>query len=36
VLGRRAINAKALVFSVKVEDLLFLDRAKHPPRRRIV
>jgi DNA helicase HerA-like ATPase len=27
VLGRRAINAKALVFSVKGEDLLFLD---HP------
>ena len=27
VLGRRAINAKALVFSVKGEDLLFLDHA---------
>ncbi|MGH3832860.1 MAG: ATP-binding protein [Pseudonocardiaceae bacterium] len=27
VLGRRAINAKALVFSVKGEDLLFLDYA---------
>ncbi len=26
-LGRRAINAKALVFSVKGEDLLFLDHA---------
>jgi hypothetical protein len=26
-LGRRALNAKALVFSVKGEDLLFLDRA---------
>jgi len=26
VLGRRALNAKALVFSVKGEDLLFLDR----------
>jgi DNA helicase HerA-like ATPase len=26
VLGRRAINAKALVFSVKGEDLLFLDQ----------
>jgi uncharacterized protein len=25
-LGRRAVNAKALVFSVKGEDLLFLDR----------
>ncbi|GAA2541018.1 ATP-binding protein [Pseudonocardia hydrocarbonoxydans] len=27
VLGRRAVNAKALVFSVKGEDLLFLDHA---------
>src|SRR5262249_15619367 len=27
VLGPRAVNAKALVFSVKGEDLLFLDRA---------
>ncbi|RZT86710.1 hypothetical protein EV383_3607 [Pseudonocardia sediminis] len=27
VLGRRSVNAKALVFSVKGEDLLFLDRA---------
>ncbi len=26
VLGKRAVNAKALVFSVKGEDLLFLDR----------
>lgn len=26
-LGRRALNSKALVFSVKGEDLLFLDRA---------
>ena len=26
-LGRRAVNAKALVFSVKGEDLLFLDHA---------
>ncbi|MEU0723128.1 ATP-binding protein [Streptomyces sp. NPDC006140] len=29
VLGRRALNAKALVFSVKGEDLLFLDRANN-------
>jgi DNA helicase HerA-like ATPase len=27
VLGRRSVNAKALVFSVKGEDLLFLDHA---------
>lgn len=27
VLGRRSVNAKALVFSVKGEDLLFLDQA---------
>jgi uncharacterized protein len=27
VLGRRALNAKALIFSVKGEDLLFLDHA---------
>ena len=27
VLGNRAVNAKALVFSVKGEDLLFLDQA---------
>ena len=27
VLGARAVNAKALVFSVKGEDLLFLDYA---------
>ena len=26
-LGNRAVNAKALVFSVKGEDLLFLDHA---------
>ena len=26
VLGRRSVNAKALVFSVKGEDLLFLDQ----------
>ena len=30
VLGRRAVNAKALVFSVKGEDLLFLDHAQRP------
>ncbi len=30
VLGERAVNAKALIFSVKGEDLLFLD---HPNRR---
>lgn len=29
VLGRRALNAKALVFSVKGEDLLFLDHANN-------
>jgi DNA helicase HerA-like ATPase len=27
VLGNRAVNAKALIFSVKGEDLLFLDHA---------
>ena len=34
VLGARAVNAKALVFSVKGEDLLFLDQPQRPPRRR--
>src|SRR3954468_1631065 len=29
VLGKRAVNAKALVFSVKGEDLLFLDHTNH-------
>ena len=32
-LGRRALNAKALVFSVKGEDLLFLDHANRKLRR---
>jgi DNA helicase HerA-like ATPase len=29
VLGKRSVNAKALVFSVKGEDLLFLDHTNH-------
>ena len=33
-LGTRALNAKALVFSVKGEDLLFLDHAEPPAGRR--
>ena len=33
-LGARAVNAKALVFSVKGEDLLFLDQAERAPGRR--
>ena len=34
VLGARALNAKALIFSVKGEDLLFLDHAEPTARRR--
>ena len=34
VLGAEAANTKALIFNVKGEDLLFLDHAEPPPRRR--